>query len=222
MRFRRSKVPREVEFDTTFSRLSIYSDAILRNIQVVIDIGVSDGRFISATRELFPLARLICKDQIDDYQNITDFEYENGLIGNKCEVSSFSVASDLFTSSQLYPGIRSIQAQQFRMECLLRDMGIAIGSEIFVKIDSQGMDLICLRSFGEYLPYITLAIIEIQMKPYTPGMKYFTDSIAEISELGFEVCEFLNPINRSLDSSLGQIDLLIAPKTSKMMEDIRW
>jgi hypothetical protein len=146
----------------------------------------------------------------------------NALVGSYCTELDFSVSEDLFTSSKLYPGIRNIRSKQVRMNCLLKSLDVDIDDKIFAKIDTQGADLECLESFGDYLSAINIAIVEVQMKPFSNGMNFFSESIDKVSKLGFEVCEFLNPLYRDFDGTLGQIDLLLVPKNSTIMRELTW
>jgi hypothetical protein len=222
MRFSKKNEMKSIEFSNTISKLKDYQE-LLSNVNVLVDIGVSDGRFIDQTKPLFPsVERVIGIDPIEEYQRVCDFEYVEALIGEKCKEVEFSISADLFTSSKLYPGVRSKSLNQRRMDCLLDSLEIDNELVLFVKIDTQGSDLECLSSFGRYLEAISLVIVEVQMKPFAIGMDYFSESISKISALGFEVCEFLNPINRARDSTLGQIDLLLAPRDSRIMRDLKW
>ena len=222
MKFKNLK-SQEKEFAATLNRLSIYKQQIFDDISIFVDIGVSDGRFIAASMDLFPnLRRTIGVDPIDQYSKVTEFEYVKGVVGPECTEIQFRVAEDLYTSSRLYGNGDAIFVKQFRMDCLLRELKIESSSQLFVKIDTQGTDLECLASFGLNLESIKMAIVEVQMRPIAEGMHFFTESILEISQLGFEVIEFLNPIYRNHDGSLGQIDLLLVPKTSPILESKVW
>ncbi len=196
---------------------------ILLNCEVLVDIGVSDGRFIQGVENSLPKQiRKIGIDPVSDYAKRIEFERVEAVIGSVCTNLEFSISKDLFTSSKLYPGVRTVTVKQFRLECLLESLNVALGKSILLKIDTQGADIECLESAGRYLPYIQLAILEVQLKPFAKGMTYFSESIMKISQLGFEVVEFMNPINRALDQTLGQIDLIIFPKQKLFLESNEW
>ena len=208
---------------STLERLSLYSQVSLSSTTVLIDIGVSDGRFISSSEHLFPnVHTVIGIDPIASYKRSSNFEYVQAIIGSSCTQVNFNIASDLFTSSKLYEGERSEKVSQYRLDCLLNDWGISNRERIFLKIDSQGMDVECLESAGDYLKSIDLVLLELQMKPFAPGMKYFSESIERLSQLGYEPCEFLDQVDRKLDGTLGQIDLLVARKDSQFFMDLSW
>jgi hypothetical protein len=220
---RRSKGTPPAGIPSTIDRLGLYSKVDLNSTTVLVDIGVSDGRFISASEHLFPNVHTkIGIDPIAIYERSAKFNYVQAIIGGTCSEVNFNFSSDLFTSSKLYAGVRSEKVQQFRLDCLLQRSKIAYSERIFLKIDSQGMDIECLESGGDYLKSINLVLIELQMKPYTIGMSYFSESVERLSKLGYEACEFLNPVDRSLDGTLGQIDLLVARKDSKVFSDLKW
>jgi hypothetical protein len=222
MFWNKKKLPIQ-EFFSTLDRLSFYQDKILKHIDVLIDVGCSDGRFTKSTRNILPAnIRRIGIDPIPDYKSVDTFEFVNALVGSYCTEIDFSVSEDLFTSSKLYPGIRSIRSEQVRMDCLLKSLDVKKDANIFAKIDTQGADLECLESFGDYLSAIQIAIVEIQMKPFTDGMNFFSESIDKVSKLGFEVCEFLNPLYRDFDGTLGQVDLLLVPKNSIVLKELSW
>ena len=224
MRFLRKNLSRSPldEFSPIALILEKYKN-VLRNCQVLIDIGVSDGRFIQAVENYLPKqVRKIGIDPIADYVNRIEFERVEAVIGSRCTTLEFGISEDLFTSSKLYPGVRTVRVKQFRLECLLESLNVAVGNDIFLKIDAQGADVECFESAGKYLPYIQLAILEVQLKPFAHGMTYFSDSILKISQLGFEVVELTNPINRALDQTLGQIDLVVFPKQKLVKESNEW
>lgn len=224
MRFKfQEKKKTVLEFTSLDSKLKNTYQSVIDEITVIVDVGVSDGRFIANFRNIFPKCkRFIGIDPLDLYDKVTDFEFVKGLIGRECSEVDFNVAADLFTSSKLYLGESRIISQQYRLDCLLEGLSVSKSEKIFLKLDTQGMDIECLESAIGYLDCVTLALIEVQMRPYSEGMLYFSESISRLKELNFEVCEILNPINRSLDDSLGQIDLLIAPKNSSIFESSSW
>lgn len=219
----RKMEPLGIEFSSIDEKLANVYKPIINDISILVDVGVSDGRFIKKSRNLFRNCnRYIGIDPIDLYNKVTDFEFVKGLIGKKCAEVRFNVTSDLFTSSKLYLGEKQITSQQYRLDCLLNLLEISKSENIFLKLDTQGMDVECLESAKEYLTCIKLALIEIQMRPFSEGMLYFSESILRLRRLGFEVCEIFNPINRVFDGSLGQIDLLIAPISSSIFESGKW
>ena len=66
-RFKR--VNSQFEFGSTLDRLKIYQKLGLDSVDTVVDIGVSDGRFLMASKELFPhVKRKIGIDPIDEYK----------------------------------------------------------------------------------------------------------------------------------------------------------
>jgi len=220
---RRNKRNSSNSIPSTLDRLALYSKLVLNNTTVLVDIGVSDGRFISASDHLFPNVHTkIGIDPIASYERVTDFCYVQAIVGASCTAVNFNITSDLFTSSKLYSGERSEKVQQFRLDCLLQQSQITNNEKIFLKIDSQGMDIECLESAGNYLNSIDLVLLELQMKPYAAGMNFFSESVQRLNKLGYEPCEFLDPIDRSLDGTLGQIDLLVARKDSIVFSDLRW
>lgn len=224
MMFRKSKAPTQTfEFEGLTSRLMNYKQYVLNDINVLVDIGCSDGRFIESTRPLFPnLVRTIGVDPIDSYSQRVDYERFIGLIGSECRDITFSVSDDLYTSSKLYPGVREVISTQFRLDCLLEKQEVSDSSKIFLKIDTQGCDLECLESAGGYLSAISIALVEIQLRPFSEGMRYFSQSVEIIRSLGFEVCEIVNPLFRDHDKTLGQVDLLIAPINSEIFLSTKW
>jgi len=211
------------EFSSAVERLNVYSKIVLSEIDTLIDIGVSDGRFIESVKDLFPnLVQIIGIDPISEYSNKAGFQYFEGAIGYECKPIDYHISEDLFTSSKLYEGVRRVTVNQYRLECVLRQLKVETNAKIFLKTDTQGMDIECLLSAGEYLGSIQMALLEIQMRPFVKEMSYFSQSIKTLDENGFEICEFTSPIYRQLDGALGQIDLIVAPKNSKIFWQNSW
>jgi hypothetical protein len=189
----------------------------------LIDIGSSDGRFIDFYRSHFNgNVVAVGIDPLDTYSYVCEYERVTALIGNKCCMASISISDDKFSTSKFYGNGPRFQIEQHTAECVMERLQIPQDIKMFVKIDTQGADLECLESFGRYKANITMVIVEIQILPYSEGMKYFNESVCKIADLGFRVCDFANPVYRNYNGMLGQIDLILIPDTSTLLKDFEW
>lgn len=202
-----------------------YKESVLDQIEIIVDIGVSDGAFIHQSAKYFNSnVRRIGIDPIiyDDFPRWEAIDYHEFAVGSTCGVVDFYESANKVESSKFEIKGKRRRVQQRRMECYLTEQQIPISAKIFVKIDTQGADIECLESFGKYLPFIKGLQIEAWMKPYGGTGKYFADTIRAIDELGFYVAEFLDPLNRAKDSRLGQIDLFCLNKIDSTYFDLDW
>jgi hypothetical protein len=219
----RQQSPTNNEFKSLNENLSEYLDLLGHTFDVVIDVGCSDMRFLISTSQLFSKNTIFYGfDALDYGYSGKDFIKINSLVGNVCSKVQFNRSVDSFTSSKLYKGIEELMVPQVRLDCFLESEGVPITSNILLKTDTQGMDIECIQSLGKYLGSAKLVICEVQMRPFAEGMKFFNDSVFELSSMGFHVADFINPLPRSLDQTTGQIDLLLLRKEDPIYLENKW
>lgn len=202
---------------------SKYQEALFSKIDCIIDIGVSTGSFIYDSIAYFQdTTRVIGIDPLDyvEFKRWEKIEFHKIGIGLSCDVVDFYQSIDnVGSSTMVTEGIKTRIIQR-RMDCFLKTEEIQ--GNLFVKLDTQGTEIDCLASFGEDIVRVRAIQIETWMKPYGNSGRYFDETIGLIDSLGFYVAEIFEPVYRSKDNMLGQVDLLCINKGESSYRDLDW
>ena len=205
------------------SVFSKYVDPMFLEIDSIIDIGVSDGQFLHNSVNYFPnVLRRIGIDPVDypEYERWKAIEYHSFAVGPTCGLVDFYETIDRVGSSVFEASGKKRIVKQMRRDCFLKNEFELV--KMFVKLDTQGTEIECLKSFGLKLGQVRAVQIESWMKPYGGFGRYFEDTISEIGKLGFFVVEIFDALNRPKDGRLGQVDLLCLNKQDKTFTDLDW
>ena len=202
----------------------LYKSEILSKISLVLDIGVSDGVFLNRSAEYFSGGpRRIGIDPIiyADFERWDAIEFYEFAVSSKCGEVSYFISEDKVGSS-INSTYGNIKVPSKRIECFFAEIQVQRFENIFVKLDTQGSEIECLESLGPYLEDVSAIHIESWLKPFGGAGKYFAKTIQELDDLGFFVCEIIDPLRRVKDSKLGQVDLLCVRKNSELYYDLEW
>ena len=202
----------------------LYEVEILSEISLVLDIGVSDGVFLNRSAKHFSgNPRRIGVDPIiyNDFEKWESVEFYEFAVSSKCGEVNYFVSEDKVGSS-INSSYGNKMVPSKRIDCFFEEIQVQRFENIFVKLDTQGSEIDCLKSLGPYLEDVSAIHVESWLKPFGGAGKYFANTIQELDELGFFVCEIIDPLRRLKDSKLGQIDLLCLRKNSKLYYDLDW
>ena len=206
------------------SLYELYKTEILSKVTLVLDIGVSDGVFLNRSAKYFSgNPRRIGIDPVTykDFDRWSAIEFYEFAVSSKCGEVGYFVSEDKVGSS-INNTFGNKRVPSKRIDCFFEEIQIQRFENIFVKLDTQGSEIDCLKSLGPYLEDVSAIHVESWLKPFGGAGKYFANTIQELDELGFFVCEIIDPLRRLKDSKLGQIDLLCLRKNSKLYYDLEW
>lgn len=215
----------QADIMTSAIRYSRYEDDLRSKVDVVIDVGASDGSWWTRHSRFFsPGVKLMSIEPLDVYEGHPRGILERCLVGASCGDGNIFVADDLYSSSvsRDSKAIQVLSLPTHTLECLLEKHGIDKTQGLFIKTDVQGGDVTALLSAGSYLRSLVAGQCELQMYPYNSDMCGFVDSAHRLRQANLAILEFMDPLDRPLDNRLGQIDVLLAPVEGGLFSKTLW
>jgi FkbM family methyltransferase len=213
------------KFFTSVNRWARYSSNLKDVVQVVVDVGASDGNWWSRHRKLFRDGiKLISIEPLTSYSRMPLGILERCLVGTDCGERNLYVSKDPYTSSSIENQSASevLMCEQHTLECILRKHNVEVSTPLFIKTDVQGGDVDALLSAGPYLKNLVAAQCELQMYQFDPKMLQFTEAVTKLGSAGLGILEFMDPLERPLDGRLGQIDVALSPLDGPLFSAKSW
>lgn len=185
----------------SLKRLSIIRS---RGINLVLDVGASEGHYALGLRKMGYEGRIISFEPLSSSFKIlqkkaeTDPSWccENLAIGNYDGVALINV-SGRRTSSSILPMLPSHvaaapesayitkeQVQMRRLDSLLNDL-ITRENRIYIKIDVQGYERSVLEGAEEILKITEVIEVEVSMVPLYEGSILYAEMISKLDSIGF-------------------------------------
>jgi hypothetical protein len=210
-------------FDS-FSRWKKYRSLLNSTVEVVLDVGASDGNWWFRHKGLFSHDVLLISIEPQDYRRTPEGIEEKCVVGSTCGDSKIYVGQNRYAASTIEdPGAEEVKAiERHTISCILRKHRVIPGTKIFIKTDVQGLDVEALLSAEEYLVGLVAAQCELQVYPFSNSMSSFSSSVLFLKSAGLEVIEVFDMLERPSDGRLGQLDVALAPEDSSLFKNPRW
>lgn len=210
-------------------------DALLRQLEVnvVLDVGANRGQFGRSLRELGYAGRIVSYEPVS--VNLThlrraaagdpNWVVEAFALGDVDSTTDINVSSGPGKLSSLLPSnefgrqrfanMRDVVATRETIEVRRLDHVCERGltgiesPRIFLKLDTQGYDLLALAGAGDYLEQVVGLQSEVSCIAIYDGMPHLTEQIAVYEEAGFAAAG-MYPVSRD-DKTLAvvEFDLLM-------------
>lgn len=191
------------------------------NIETIIDIGASDGRWSLVAREYFPQAFCLLIEAQDGHKvaleklkkRDTHIDYLIAAAGDR-NGEIFFDADDLFggLASKTPVGKRCVSVPMVTIdeEVLHR----TLSPPYLIKLDTHGFELPILEGAKETLASASLVIIETYNFRLTADSLKFHEMCSYMESVGFSCVDIVQPMHRPLDKALWQLDLLFIPSSN--------
>ena len=194
-----------------------------KNFTTIIDIGANTGQFACFARKLFPSARILSFEPIENCflqlkQNCSDFQnfeaYNFGLgdenVMSDFYLNDFTPSSSLLKISDIsltnFPYTKSqkvTKVQVKRLDDITEQL--KINKEGLIKIDVQGFEKKVIEGGINFLNnFRGLLIIETSIKPMYISEPSFNEIYKVVTDLGF--------------SYKGNLDQLYSPQTGEILQ----
>lgn len=196
---------------------------------VVFDIGAADGSWARAAMGIWPQARFVCFEPLEERRPALDrlaSEHPGKVTVVPCGVGdadtqlSMGVTDFLWDSSFAYSGTSARKLEVRKLDSLFREG--AIPAPNFVKIDVQGFERRVVRGGAGILARADFMLLECNFIAFCEDMCPLDEMIAFMSERNFVPYEFVDFLRRPLDGAMGQCDILFARRDHALRRDTRW
>lgn len=191
-------------------------------IQTVIDVGASDGRWSLLVQKYFPEANFFLLEARQEHEPALqqvistqkNFDYLISAAGD-------TIGSIYFDASDLFAGLAS--HERFDYNCPTITVPVTtvdhqvqekeLQPPFFLKLDTHGFEVPIFEGARDTLRQTHLICVETYNFQLTQSSLRFHEMCDYLEKLGFRCIDLCDPLHRELDRAWWQIDLLFVPAT---------
>jgi FkbM family methyltransferase len=216
--------------DRAFEMDGLLARAAARGVEIGtwLDVGASDGSWSLRARKHFPAARFLLFEPLAERQaelaavrRRHGFSVVAAAAGAKPGTIAFAIDPALDGSgvaSPGDPGARAVPVETIDGAVAARRLAGPYG----LKLDTHGHEVPVLEGALGVLAQSNLLVIEAYNFTLTPGSLRFHELCAWLEARGFRCCDLADPMRRSGDGALWQMDLAFAPATNPIFASNRY
>jgi FkbM family methyltransferase len=217
--------------DYAVRRLAWIANQLGFSPDAVVDVGASDGRWSRSALPLFPAARFLLVEPLDQHepalkafaQSERRVTYFQGLVGRESGTARFMQRG--YQSSLLGTSDGSSFGSPKELPIFTLDEIIRLQSfpppEI-IKIDIEGGELDALRGATGALRSTVMVQVEVSLIPFKKDLPLMGDLVEFMSGQGFRVLDVFGVYGRPLDGLPVQGECFFMKKDSPLLKDLRW
>ena len=192
-----------------------------KGVQVgtILDLGASNGQWAKIGLNLFPNARALLVDPLTERaEELQAFcagragvDFVSAAAGAEVGEAHFAVAGDLDGSSlaeQAGPKTRAVPMTTLDHEVRTRNLP----GPFLVKFDTHGFELPILAGAKETLKNTSLIVMEVYNFQLNSQALRFHEMCAHLETLGFRCADIADPLSRTRDGLLWQMDFFFLRK----------
>ncbi|AOW19502.1 FkbM family methyltransferase [Urechidicola croceus] len=210
--------------DNVFSMESALVRCVKRGLEIntVIDVGASDGRWSNMCMNIFPKASYILVEaQPEHEEGLLEFKNENPNIDYILAAAGKKNGTIYFDNTELFSGLAT--EKKLDENCIEVPM-ISLDSEIkkrnldgpyLLKLDTHGFEIPILEGAKELIKKAELIIIETYNYKLTDDSLKYYEMCSYMEGLGFSSIEMVDFMRRKYDDSFWQMDTFFIPSSSK-------
>ena len=198
------------------------------DINTIVDIGASDGKWSKLAMNIFPNAKIIAIEplierelKLEKLKKVkNNFDFAICALGqNDNQKATIMVTDDLDGST--ISGINNFGNER---EINLRTLDSLILQKklkgpFLLKFDTHGYELPILQGAKETLRNTEIIIMEVYNYKITGESLLFNEMVDHLSNLGFRSYDLADPLLRPLDDSLWQMDLYFMRKNNEIFNN---
>ncbi len=184
------------------------------NINSIIDIGASDGKWSRKAMAVFPHQFFLAVEPLQERraalesckQQYRNFDYELCVAGEvDGAFATLNVAADLDGSTVGGTGGEVRQVPMRTLDALVAARNLP--GPFLLKFDTHGYEVPILRGAGQTLAKTNVIIMEAYNFPITEQALLFHEMCAYLANLGFRCYDLADPMLRPYDKAFWQLDL---------------
>ena len=195
-------------------------------VTTVLDVGAALGDWSRECAMTFPDARYLLVEPLDEFSaalarltaSFSSAEHVRAAAAATDGDVTFNVHADLVGSSvyreaegAAVDGVpRTVPA--VTLDTLAGERAAA--GPYLLKVDVQGAELDVLRGAGRVLAESQAVILEVSFIEFFDGGSLAHEVISEMADRGFVIYDVLDLLDRPLDGTLAQANLVFVPKSS--------
>jgi FkbM family methyltransferase len=195
----------------------------------VIDVGASNGQWTHECRQIFPGARYLLVDPLEENRPTLDglalsdsrIEVWHGALG------AVAGQLDLWAHGDQSSFLRSSDFPGRRRAVELRTLDSFIGTHslqapVLLKADVQGYELEVLKGASRCLDMCEVLLIEVSFRRLYEDSPLAHDIVGYLGSKGFRVYDICSFVQRPADNELVQCDIVFAREGSKLFAYEGW
>lgn len=189
------------------------------NIQTIIDIGASDGRWSFDAMEFFPNSQyLLVEAQGFHEENLKTFIQTHPNSQYVLAAAGDQVGKIYFDAGDPFGGQAShtpFAANNVELPVTTLDAEVSsrkLAGPFLIKFDTHGFELPILRGSEQTLKQTEVIIMECYAQHLMPDSLTFAQICNHLDGLGFRCIDVVDPVWRAYDDSFWQMDLVFVRK----------
>lgn len=197
------------------------------NPNCVLDIGAASGDWARMVNGIWPGVTIFGFEPnarevpaLDKTKaDLPKFTYFRGFLGPEAKTVTYT---DSNTQTSLLAKGKSgptVEAPMFVLDELLSKGQIT--QPQLIKLDVQGFELEVLKGATQLLKSVDIAVLEVSLAPFHPGMPVVNDVAEFMKARGFVWYDIISALRRANDDRLMQIDAIFV-RTGHPLLDDRW
>ena len=217
--------------DYAVNRLAWIAKQVKFSPRAIVDVGASDGRWTQPALPLFPDARFLLIEPLDQHtaalkalaqreSRITCFQ---GLVGRESGTVRFMQHGYQSSVLGTRDGTTFGEAKElpiFTLDEIIRTKRFPAPE--LIKLDIEGNELEALRGAVESLRSAVMVQVEVSLIPFKKDLPLMDDLVGFMAGQGFRVLDVFGVYGRPLDGLPVQGECLFMKKDSPFLTDLRW
>lgn len=188
-------------------------------VQTIIDIGASDGRWSLDAMEFFPISQyLLIEAQGFHEENLKIFTRQHPNSQYVLAAAGDSVGKIYFDAGDPFGGQAShtpFAINNVELPVTTIDAEVAqrqLTGPFLIKFDTHGFELPILKGAPQTLNNTEVIIMECYAQHLMPDSLNFAQMCQHLDTLGFRCIDVVDPVWRAYDDSFWQMDLIFVRK----------
>lgn len=188
-------------------------------VNTIIDIGASDGRWSKDAMEFFPKAQyLLVEAQGFHEANLQAFTSEHTNAKYVLAAAGDTVGKIYFDAGDPFGGQAShtpFAINNVELPVTTLDAEVSknqLSGPFLIKFDTHGFELPILKGAQESLRQTEVIVMECYAQRLMPDSLTFSEICQQLDFLGFRCIDVVDPVWRAYDDSFWQMDLVFVRK----------